>query len=175
VVTVEPYSPEWPHRFRQQAGLIERALAFRITAIEHVGSTAIPGLAAKPVIDLAARAAAGVDPFSLEPFIESLGYRLHRSGPKTHAVYTRGDSVGRTEILHAFTDTAWSTSHQRVIRDKLQWDATARRRYGELKISLAASGMSGMDYTAAKLELIQELLNEERASRGLPLVDAWEK
>ncbi|WP_166793221.1 GrpB family protein [Cryobacterium lactosi] len=175
MITVEPYSPEWPKRFRQQAELLERALTFRITAIEHVGSTAIPGLAAKPVIDLAARTPAGVDPFSLEPFIEGLGYRLHRSGPKTHAVYTRGDSTGRTEILHVFTATAWPTSHQRVFRDKLQHDATARRRYGELKVSLAASGMSGMAYTATKLQLIQELLNEERASRGLPLVDAWEK
>ena len=172
---VEPYDPEWPLRFREQAALLEVALAHRITAIEHIGSTAIPGLAAKPVIDLAGCAAVDVDPLSLEPLIESLGYRQHRSGPKTHAVYTRGSGAGRTDILHVFTARAWPTCNQRVFRDKLEHDADARRRYGELKIRLAASGVSGMDYTAAKLDLIQELLDEERAARGLPPGSAWEK
>jgi len=175
VVTIEPYAPEWPLLFRAQADLLERALSAQITAIEHIGSTAIPGLAAKPIIDLAARAAFGVDPFSMEPLIEGLGYTQHRSGPKTHAVYTRGDTAGRRDILHVFTADAWSTCNQRVFRDKLQHDATARRRYGDLKLSLASSGMSGMDYTAGKRQLIQELLNEERAARGLPPVDAWDK
>ena len=172
---VEPYDPEWPLRFREQAALLQVALAHRITAIEHIGSTAIPGLAAEPVVDLAGCAAVDVDPFSLEPLIESLGYRQHRSGPKTHAVYTRGSGAGRTDILHVFTARAWPTCNQRVFRDKLEHDADARRRYGELKIRLAASGVSGMDYTAAKLDLIQELLDEERAARGLPPGSAWEK
>lgn len=174
-VSVEPYSPEWPRLYREQATLLEAALAHRLTAIEHVGSTAVPGLPAKPVIDLAACVAAEVDPFSLEPLIESLGYLQHRSGPKTHAVYTRGSGAGRTGILHVFTAIAWPTCNQRVFRDKLEHDSDARRRYGELKIKLAAADVSGMDYTAAKLDLIQELLDEERASRGLPMVSAWEK
>ncbi len=61
------------------------------------------------------------------------------------------------------------------MRDKLERDEAARRRYGDLKLSLAASALSDRDYTASKRRLIQELLDEERASRGLPSVSAWEK
>ena len=147
MVTVETYNPDWPHRFHEQAALLGGALGALMTAIEHVGSTAVPGLAAKPIIDLAARAAAGVDPYALEPLIAGLGYHQHRSGPKTHAVYTRHNEAGRTDILHVFTETDWPTCHQRVFRDKLLHDPVARRRYGELKLQLASAGLSGQDYT----------------------------
>ncbi|WP_420897846.1 GrpB family protein [Cryobacterium adonitolivorans] len=70
-------------------------------------------------------------------------------------------------MLHVFTESAWPTCNQRVFRDKLDQDEAPRRRYGELRIMLAASGLIGRAYTAAKLDLIQELLDEERASRGL--------
>ena len=175
MVVVEPHNTGWALRFREQADLLSAALGHRVTAIEHVGSTAIEGLPAKPIIDLAARVAPFVDPFSVEPVIQSLGYRLHLSGPKTHAVYVRANDEGRTDILHVFTASDWPTCNQRVIRDKLLHDETARRRYGELKMRLAAPTVTATDYTAAKLLLVQELLDEERASRGLPRVDAWEK
>jgi GrpB-like predicted nucleotidyltransferase (UPF0157 family) len=175
VVVVEPYSEEWTRRYLSQSSQLTRALGPRITAIEHVGSTAIAGLPAKPVIDIAARAAAGADPSAFGPLIEGSGYQLHRSGPQTHAVYVRGTDAGRTDILHVFTPVAWTDCNQRVIRDKLLHDGDARRRYGELKVQLAASGIEGLDYTAAKVQLIQEMLDEERAARGLPPGDAWEK
>lgn len=175
MVRVEPYDPNWPRLFREQANRLEVALGLRITAMEHIGSTAIVGLPAKPIIDLAARAAAGVDPFSLEPAIADLGYRQHRTGPKSHAVYVRGTDAGRTDILHVFTESAWPNCNQRVFRDKLLHDDRARLRYGNLKTSLATSDITGMEYTAAKRQLIEELLNEERASRGLPATIAWDK
>lgn len=175
VVTVERYSPDWPNRFHREAAILEQALAHRVDAIEHVGSTAIPGLRAKPVIDLAARVADTIDPFSLEPFIGQIGYALHTSGPKTHAVYTKSNGDGRTEILHVFTKNDWPTCNQRLLRDKLLHDHSARQRYGELKSELAGSGLSGMAYTAAKVELLQELLDEEREARNLPAASVWEK
>lgn len=175
MVTVERYSPGWPDRFRREASILERALAHCVDAIEHVGSTAIPGLPAKPVIDIAVRVKADFDPFSLEPLIGHVGYTLHTSGPKTHAVYTKSSGGGRTEILHAFTKNSWSTCNQRLLRDKLLRDQSARHRYGQLKLDLAASGLGGMAYTAAKVELLQELLDEERSSRNLPAASVWEK
>jgi len=175
VVSVEPYSRDWPRRFEQQATGLKVALGSQISEIEHIGSTAVPGLAAKPIIDIAARAFPGTDPFSLASAIAGLGYYPHLSGPKTHAVYSRGTEAGRTEILHVFDSDDWPQCNQRVFRDKLLHDASARRRYGELKIHLAASLSDGMKYTAAKRELIQELLNEEQASRGIPFTLAWDK
>jgi len=175
VVAVEPYSRNWPRRFEQQEAALKVALGSQLSAIEHIGSTAIPGLAAKPIIDIAGRAAPGADPFSLGSEIAGLGYYPHLTGPKTHAVYIRGTDAGRTEILHVFDSDDWPRCNQRVFRDKLLHDASARRRYGELKIHLAASLSDGVTYTVAKRELIQELLNEEQASRGIPLTLAWDK
>jgi GrpB-like predicted nucleotidyltransferase (UPF0157 family) len=175
VVSVEPYSRNWARRFERQAKALKIALGSQSSEIEHIGSTAIPGLAAKPIIDIAARAATGVDPFALASAIACLGYFPHLSGPKTHAVYIRGTDADRTEILHVFDWDDWPQCNQRVFRDKLLDDASSRRRYGELKIHLAESLSNGMDYTEAKRELIQELLNEEQASRGTPLTLAWDK
>ncbi len=175
MVIVEPYSRDWPRLFEEQALRLRAALGARITDIEHIGSTAIPGLAAKPIIDLAARAATGIDPFDLAPVIASLGYFAHRSGPKNHAVYVRGTDAGRTQILHVFKWDDWELCNQRVFRDKLLHDDSARHRYRDLKIRLAGSVNDGADYTAGKRDLIQELLNEEQAARGMPFTSAWDK
>ena len=175
VVTVEPYNRDWPRLFEEQAIRLRRALGSRITEIEHTGSTAIPGLAAMPIIDLAARAAPGIDPFKLAPVIAVLGYNEHRSRPKNYAVYVRGTDAGRTQILNVFRSDGWELCNQRIFRDKLLHDASARRRYGDLKFQLAASVNDGAGNTAGKRELIQALLNEEQAARGFPPTIAWDK
>ncbi|GAB6940157.1 hypothetical protein JCM11754A_36840 [Isoptericola variabilis] len=81
----------------------------------------------------------------------------------------------RTHILHVFADDVSDTCPQRLFRDKLLRDATARRRYGDLKTRLAAELTDGREYTAGKRALVEELLNEERAARGLPPTTAWDK
>ncbi|ROP65602.1 GrpB family protein [Curtobacterium sp. ZW137] len=164
----------WALDFRSEAARVFRGLGSSVTAIEHIGSTAVPGLLAKPVIDLAARAAAGVDPFALGPLLEGLGYVRHSNGPKNHGVYVRSSSGTRTHILHVFAAEAWEHCNQRLFRDALLRDPAARQRYAELKRSL--SGLDdGRDYTAGKLDLVEEVLNAERARRGLGPTSAWDK
>lgn len=131
MVQLQPHRPEWARAFRVEAARLAAALAHRIDAVEHVGSTAVPALLAKPIIDLA-------------------------------------------HILHVFRADQWAHCNQRLFRDKLLHDPAARRRYRHLKASLAGL-TDGRDYTAAKRSLIEELLNEERAARGLPPTTAWEK
>lgn len=174
MVDLQLHQPEWAAAFRVEAASIGEVLAAEIDAVEHIGSTAIPGLVAKPIIDLAARTTAAADPFALGPALSRIGYVEHRTGPRTHAVYVRSDGVLRTHILHVFTADEWKNCNQRVFRDKLLQDATARDRYQELKLSLRAL-TDGREYTAAKRSLIEELLNEERAMRGLPPTTAWDK
>lgn len=175
MVTIEPYNPEWPRRYREQADQIQAALGSRVTALEHIGSTVVPGLNAKPIIDMAACASPGIDAFDLEGHLIDLGYVQHRSGPKTHAVYIRANEHERLRILHVFDAIDWSDCNQRLFRDKLLNDGAARNHYGELKRQLAASSSTGLDYTAGKRDLIHKLLNEERASRGLAPTVAWDK
>ncbi|MGO2023679.1 MAG: GrpB family protein [Brachybacterium tyrofermentans] len=164
----------WASSFAQAAGDISAALVGRVGAIEHIGSTAVPGLPAKPIIDMAARAACGADPFVMGEALEGLGYALHGAGPKNHAVYVRSVDGRRTHILHVFHEDRWPQCNQRLFRDKLLHDEDARRRYQQLKGEIAGT-TEGRAYTAAKSSLIQELLDEERQRRGLQPVTAWDK
>ena len=175
MITLAAHRPEFADEFRTEAGRLRAALGDRVTTVEHIGSTAVPGLVAKPILDLAARAAPGVDPFGLAGDVAPLAYRRIAHGPKNHGVYVREHDGARTHILHVFADGVWDTCPQRLFRDKLLRDATARRRYGDLKTRLAAELTDGREYTAGKRALVEELLNEERAARGLPPTTAWDK
>jgi GrpB-like predicted nucleotidyltransferase (UPF0157 family) len=174
MVDLEPYLSSWPEDFRREAGRILAATAAQIDRLEHIGSTAVPGLTAKPIIDLAARLRPGVNATSLDEPLAGLGYRRHTAGPKTHGVFIRDDHGRRTHILHVFALKQWEHCNQRLFRDKLLKDPSARDRYQRLKLSIAELA-DGREYTKAKTELIEELLNEERASRELPPTVAWDK
>jgi len=176
MIRLVEHRPAWADEFRAEAVRLRAHLGDHVVDLEHIGSTAVPGLVAKPILDLGARAAAGTDPFGLAAAVAPLGYGQVRSGPKNHGVYVRTSPAGeRTHILHVFSFDGWETCPQRLFRDKLRHDADARRRYGELKTHLAATLTDGREYTAAKRALVETLLNEERAARGLPPTTAWDK
>lgn len=175
MVGLEEHRSTWAQEFDAEADRVRACLGAKANAIEHIGSTAVPGLLAKPVIDLAVRARVRVDPFSWEPFLSAIGYALHRGGPKNHGVYVRSVDGERTHILHAFAHDGWDDCHQRLFRDVLLRDPHARRRYAELKRQMADLHATGRDYTAAKRGLVEELVNEERARRALPWVPVWDK
>lgn len=174
MIELQPYRPEWAEEFRRESARLAAALGDRVDAVEHIGSTAVPGLVAKPIIDLAARAAASVDPFDLGDALRETGYVQHTAGPKTHGVYVRHDGERRTHILHVFAAADWEHANQRLFRDRLLRDRSARERYAALKLSLIDLD-DGRDYTAAKRDLIAELLRAERAERGLPPTNTWDK
>jgi GrpB-like predicted nucleotidyltransferase (UPF0157 family) len=175
MVMLVAHRPEWEDQFRAEAARQRTHLGALVTALEHIGSTAVPGLVAKPVIDIAARAAPDVDPFGLAAAVAPLGYGRIQRGPKNHGVYVRLSGVERTHILHVFAAEGWAHCPQRLFRDRLRSDATARQRYGDLKIRLAATVDGGREYTAGKRDLVEELLNQERAARGLPPTSTWDK
>lgn len=174
MVDLQPHQAHWANAFVHAAGEVSAALAGKVDAIEHIESTAVPGLLAKPIIDMAARAVDGADPFAMGEALEGLGYAMHIAGPKNHAVYVRSTEGRRTHILHVFSAEQWTHCNQRLFRDKLLHDEDARRRYQQLKEEIAET-TGGRAYTAAKSSLIQELLDDEREKRGLPPVEAWDK
>jgi len=174
MIELQQHRPEWAAEFRREATMLASALTGRIDALEHIGSTAIPSLIAKPIIDLAARAAPSADPFDLGPLLAGTGYEPHTAGPKNHAIYIRTTDGRRTHILHVFTAEQWTDCNQRLFRDLLLRDASARVRYQALKQSLTGH-TDGKAYTAAKRALITELVNDERMLRGLPPTNPWDK
>jgi len=176
MIRLEEHRPEWAAAFRAEAARVLPAAGASLTAVEHVGSTAVPGLRAKPVLDLAARAAPGLDPRVLDAPLRLLGYARHRTGPSNHDVHVRSADGVRTHILHVFDAESWETCPQRLFRDRLLRDADARRRYDARKAELAAAtAADGRAYTAGKQALVEEIVNAERADRGLPPVRVWDK
>jgi GrpB-like predicted nucleotidyltransferase (UPF0157 family) len=173
MVELQPYQHAWAEAFERESRRVAETLSGLVDAVEHIGSTAVPGLIAKPIIDMAARAVPGVDPFEFAPLVGRIGYARHATGPRTHAVYVRLSGARRTHILHVFVEAQWADCNQRLFRDRLLQDPIARDRYQGRKESLVL--LDGRDYTAAKSELIQELLDEERERRGLPPATAWDK
>lgn len=174
MVHLEVSDAAWPIAYQREAVRLADACGPALTELEHIGSTSVPGLIAKPVIDIAGRAAPTTDPLGLGPALVPLGYQQHRSGPKNHGVYVRVRNGVRTHILHVFAHDGWDTCNQRLIRDRLLRDARARTRYTALKERIRGLA-DGAEYTAAKRRLLQELLDEERTARSLPLVSARDK
>ncbi|NUO60734.1 MAG: GrpB family protein [Hamadaea sp.] len=148
---------------------LRAALPDVIVEMEHIGSTAVAGLAAKPVIDLMA-AVESLDIVD-DATIGRLGYRRHVNGMTDRLLYVRESDGRRRHILHVVTLDSWPTRNQRLLRDHLRRHPDDAQRYARLKREIA--GLP--DYSRHKTALIQELTDRARAERGLPSVPVWEK
>jgi GrpB-like predicted nucleotidyltransferase (UPF0157 family) len=169
---VADYDEAWPVRAAAaRADLIPLGV---FDAVEHVGSTSVPGLAAKPVIDL--MAAADLEAVARrEHDLAGLGYRRFDTGMRGRLFYYRDENGQRAYHLHVAPPDTWDTRNERLLRDHLRSHPADARRYAELKQRLAAEHLDGDEYTRAKTELIQELTDRARADRGLPSVSVWEE
>ncbi|HET8606901.1 MAG TPA: GrpB family protein [Gaiellaceae bacterium] len=149
---VVPYDPAWPGLYEAEAGLVRNALGGELVALEHVGSTAVPGLAAKPVLDLLAGLRGERPSRDAVAALRALGYLL-RSRPG-RPYFRKG--TPRTHVLHVARhgDRQWRTKLD--LRDYLRADPRAAAAYGELKLSLAAT-RSHAGYAGAKDRFIREL------------------
>lgn len=146
--------------------------------IEHIGSTSVPGLPAKPVIDLMASTTDLDRVVALEQqFLTPLGYTRLETGMTGRLFYRREPGVPPADAvavhLHVVPVRTWSTQNERLLRDLLLVDPDAVNRYGELKRRLAEEITDSLVYTRAKTDLIQELVDRARQQRSLPPVEVW--
>ena len=147
--------------------------------IEHIGSTSVPGLPAKPVIDLMASTPDLDRVVALEQqFLTPWGYTRHETGMRGRHFYRREPGMAPADTvtvhLHVVSVHTWATQNERLLRDLLRVDPDAARRYGDLKRKLAQEITDSLVYTRAKTDLIQELVDKARQQRGLPAVCVWE-
>lgn len=158
-VEVVPYDPEWPRVFERLHGELAPALAGVRASIDHVGSTAVPGLDAKPVIDVSVGVAeAGDVPRAIEA-LSTLGYE-HRGdlGIRGREAFIAPAGSVRHNLYVCVAGNTAHTNHLHV-RDALRGSASLRRRYGALKRALAAAHAGDIDaYTRAKTDLLMEIL-----------------
>jgi GrpB-like predicted nucleotidyltransferase (UPF0157 family) len=168
-VTIAEPDERWPDlAARAIAGL---APAF--AEIEHVGSTAVPGLAAKPVIDLMA-SVTDLDAVDLDR-LAAHGFRLVPTDMPERLFLRREDPDGTAYHLHVVLAGSWATRNERLLRDHLRAHPEDRDRYAALKRELMRRHGPGDAYTRGKTDLIQELTDCARAARGLPSVPVWEE
>ncbi|WP_433061539.1 GrpB family protein [Dactylosporangium sp. CS-033363] len=173
-IEVHEYDPAWPDHARAAIAELRAAHPGVFAEIEHVGSTAVPGLPAKPVIDLMA----AVPSLDAAPGEVGGGYALIETGMPERRFYRREPSAsGSTPAvhLHVVTEDSWATRNERILRDHLLSHPAARDEYGLLKRELAGQDLDGPAYTRAKTELIQRLVDAARTERSLPLVSVWEE
>jgi len=173
-VEVVPYDESWPVRAEAAIAEIRSALAGLPLEIEHIGSTAVPGLAAKPIIDLMAAAPALDDVAARAGDLARIGFTAEDNGMPGRLFFVRDDGGRRSHNLHVVTAAGWPERNQRLLRDHLREHPGDVRRYAELKRRLAGGGLGADAYTRAKTDLIQELTDRARAARGLPPVPVWE-
>ncbi|MGA4637777.1 GrpB family protein [Pseudomonas solani] len=155
-VAVVDHDPEWVRLFEQEARSIERALGSCLVRVHHIGSTAVPGLAAKPVIDILIEVV-GLE--SLErrygPVLE-LGYCARgENGLPGRRYFTKGGER-RTHQLHGFQVDDEQVGRHLAFRDYLRQHPAVRDEYAAVKhATILACGGSSSTYAALKEPFIQ--------------------
>lgn len=161
-VIVVDYDPAWPRVFEDLRDRIAPALAGTAKRIEHVGSTSVPGLAAKPIIDMVVVVASSADvPRAIER-LAPLGY-VHRGdlGIAGREAFARPAHLP-AHHLYVCTDGILSLKNQLAVRDHLRRDPAAAEAYAGLKKHLAALHRTDIDgYVAGKTEFILGILRAE--------------
>ena len=141
LIVVVPYAPEWPVRFRELAAQLRQALrdsaAKGVLRIDHVGSTAIPGLAAKPIIDIQLSVASfePLDAFCLP--LERLGYVWRADNPDRTKRYFREPPGDPRTHIHVRRHGSWSEQFALLFRDYVRAHPEVAARYADLKRGLA--------------------------------------
>lgn len=168
------YDPSWPGQFERIADEI-RGHTDAGWLIEHIGSTAVPGMRAKPIIDLAIRIR---DLDELErhtPVLEAAGWR-RGSAVRTHPVIILETDGIRSAIAHFFVAGEWDAANQRILRDWLLAHPDDVERYSHAKCDAVAAAARGRStYNAAKTPVIQEIVDRACAARGMASVPVYDK
>jgi GrpB-like predicted nucleotidyltransferase (UPF0157 family) len=174
-MTLAEADPEWAAQGTVICDELDCLPGSPFLEIEHVGSTAVPGLAAKPVIDVMASAVSLGYALTANDDLAGLGYHLIDTGMPARLFYRRRDPDGFTVHLHVVSAESWPTRNERLLRDHLRAHPADRDRYAALKRKLMDRHGPGDAYTRGKTGLIQELTDRARAARGLPSVPVWEE
>jgi GrpB-like predicted nucleotidyltransferase (UPF0157 family) len=157
-IELRDYDPTWPRLYQREAARIRSVLGDRVVRLEHVGSTSVPGLAAKPIIDLALEVPDAGDEAAYLPAMEAAGYllRLREPGWHQHRLFKGPD----TEInLHVFSAGSPETDRMVGFRDQLRAEPADRELYLRTKRELAARTWTYVQqYADAKTAVVGEIL-----------------
>ena len=163
-VLLVPYQEEWKKLFDSEERLIRGALGETALAVEHIGSTSIPGIKAKPIIDIMV----GIRDLSeLEkaiPALEKIGYEYRgEQGIKGRPFFRKGTVTASTYHLSVVEHGGEIWRKHKGFRDYLLKHKDAARKYNELKRNLAAEFKDDREaYTDGKTKFVEEILRLSR-------------
>ncbi|SDC55847.1 GrpB domain, predicted nucleotidyltransferase, UPF0157 family [Paenibacillus sp. UNCCL117] len=174
-IKIVKYNPQWAIDFVQEKCILSSLLGDQAIAIEHIGSTSIPGQEAKPIIDIFV----GVSPFS-----ELAYYKSILDSELYHYIQT---DMSSRYLFYKYTDGVWTHNihiipynvefynrNELILRDYLKEHPKLVQKYGELKRNSAKNFNVNLDeYTRSKTEFIQHVIDVARTKKGLPLQDVW--
>jgi GrpB-like predicted nucleotidyltransferase (UPF0157 family) len=162
--------PAWPRRYDYLAGRIREALGWRALQLDHVGSTSVPGLAAKPVIDIDLTVADPDREQDYVPALEAIGFRLVIRQPWWHRHRALVADEPRCN-LHVFGYDSPEPIRHRIFRDWLRGNPADRDRYAAAKHQAASEANAGgehvMQYNARKQQVIRDIYHKAFAAAGL--------
>jgi GrpB-like predicted nucleotidyltransferase (UPF0157 family) len=175
-IVVADYDASWPASFEQVAAFVWPAVAQVALRVEHVGSTAVPGLAAKPVIDADVVVASERDVVTVIGSLPTLGYRwVGDLGVVGREAFRPPEDAGLPpHHLYSVTEGGRAYADHWLLRDLLREDSAACERYAALKRRNAAIAGADLDrYVALKAGFVAELLTRARQQRCLAPVAYW--
>lgn len=165
-IDIVPSDPDWPAKFARHARRIREALSEKVLFLEHVGSTSVPGLAAKPVVDMVLVVADSADEPSYVPLLEKSGFVLRAREPNwfEHRLL---QTPQRDANLHVFSTGCEEIERMLAFRDWLRRNQDDRLLYEKTKLELAAHRWKHMqEYADAKSEVVQAIMARALNSEG---------
>ena len=164
-IEIRDYDPDWPLSYAREQARIRSILGDRVVRIEHVGSTAVPDLAAKPVIDIALEVPESATESAYVPEMEAAGYvlRIRESEWFEHRLFKTPDADVN---VHVFSASCAEVDRMLLFRDWLRANAADHELYASAKRELAARDWKYIQqYADAKTAAVHEIMSRARATR----------
>lgn len=165
-IILAEYDPAWPSTFEVEAARIRSTLGDRVRLLEHAGSTSVPGLAAKPVIDIILAVPDSADESAYVPSMEAAGYvlRIREPGWFEHRLF-KGPTA--TINLHVFSEGCPEIDRMLAFRDRLRTHDDERLRYEAAKRELATREWTYVQhYADAKGEVVEGIIARALEAAG---------
>ena len=163
-IEIRDYDPGWPGLYAREAARIRSALGDRVARLEHAGSTSVPGLPAKPLIDIVLEVPDSSDEPSYIPDLEAAGYvlRIRETDWFEHRLFKGPDT---NVNLHTFSAGCAEVDKMLLFRDWLRTNDADRELYAKAKRELAARNWKHVQqYADAKTEVVTAIMERAQAA-----------
>ena len=165
-IVIADYDPTWPGRFRREEARVRAALGEAALSVEHIGSTSVPGLPAKPIVDILLAVEDSGDEGSYVPALEEAGYVLRVREPDfdEHRMFRTPE---KDVHVHVFSSGSPEIERYLLLRERLRENEEDRELYARTKRELARREWPSMQhYAEAKTEVVEGIIARAAAARA---------